>query len=73
MQFVRQQRLDAVLRELMAAEYNRIRVADVAMKYGFYSPGQFSIAYTSVGNRLRALASSRYRINLASSARQPFS
>jgi AraC-like DNA-binding protein len=39
MQFVRQQRLEAVHRELMAAEYNQIRVTDIAMQYGFYNLG----------------------------------
>ncbi len=48
MQFVRQQRLEAVHKELMAVEYNRIRVTDVAMNYGFYNLGQFSKVYKEV-------------------------
>ena len=45
MQFVRHQRLKAIHGELLAAEYNKIKVTDIAMKYGFYNLGQFSGEY----------------------------
>jgi len=48
MQFVRQQGLEAVHRELMAADYNRIKITDVAMKYGFYNLGQFASAHKQI-------------------------
>ena len=45
MQFVRQRRLEAVHKELMAAVPSQATVTEVAMKYGFWHLGQFSVAY----------------------------
>ena len=45
MQFVRQRRLEAVRKELIAAVPNQVKVTEVAMKYGFWHLGQFSAAY----------------------------
>ncbi len=45
MKYVKQLRLESVQRELLAAESGTIRVADVAMKYGFFQLGRFSAEY----------------------------
>jgi len=45
MQFVRLKRLEAVYRELIAAEPRQVTITEVAMRYGFSHMGQFSTAY----------------------------
>jgi AraC-like DNA-binding protein len=48
MQYVRSHRLHAVRRALLAADRGAVRVADVAMRYGFWELGRFAGAYRAM-------------------------
>jgi transcriptional regulator GlxA family with amidase domain len=45
MGFLKQRRLEAANRELLAADPAETHVTDVALRYGFYQMGRFAVEY----------------------------